>query len=168
MQARERIQTLNKNIKDTIKIKSETELAKIKDASDSYQQAVDLQKQQRWDDAIAAYQKAINLQPQESSYPFGLGTLFQAQGNLDLALKMVSNSFNLDPQNKDYTKAIHDVYDLKAGPLVDQAVKKYTSGDAAGAADLYQQALQIVPNNARLWTNLRWCIAELRQFLRSS
>ena len=153
-QARERNQALNKNISDTIKIKSESELAKLKDASDSYQQAIDLQKQQKWNEAITAYQKSIDLQPQDPTYPYGLGTLFQAQGNLDLALKWYQTASSLDPKNKDYNKAIQDVYDLKAGPLVDQAVKKYTSGDAAGAADLYQQALQIIPNNAKLWTNL--------------
>ena len=42
----------------------------------------------------------------------------------------------------------------QAAPIVEQAVEKQKAGDLQGAITLYQQALQLIPNNARTWTNL--------------
>ncbi len=74
--AKDRIAALNNNINATIKIKTEAQLAQIKEATDAYQKAVGLQQQQQFAQALPLYQKAISLQPQEPSYAYALGTLF--------------------------------------------------------------------------------------------
>jgi tetratricopeptide (TPR) repeat protein len=159
--AKQRLTALNANPKDTIKIKSEAELAKLKQADDAYQAAIKLQGAKKWDEAIAQYQNAINLQPQEPAYAFAMGTLFQARSadtnnssDLDLAMKWYQTALDQDPKNKQFKDALATAIQLKAGPIVDQAIKKQTAGDLAGAIELYQQALQVLPNDAGTWTNL--------------
>jgi tetratricopeptide (TPR) repeat protein len=152
--AKERIKALNTNIKDTIKIKSETEIAQIKEAEDSYRKAIDLQKLQKYDEAVALYQKAINLQPKNPDYVYALGTLFQDKKEIDIAINWYKQAMELDPKNKDYPKVLQQAYVLKAGPIAAEAIKKQTSGDVAGAIALYQQAIDILPNDSGLWTNM--------------
>ena len=152
--AKDRVAALNKDITATVKIKSDEELARIKEAADSYQKAVQLQQQQQFDEAIPLYQKAIGLQPQEASYAYGLGTLYQQKKDIDQAVAWYQKAKDLDPQNKDYPRVLGEAYNLKADPMIDEAVKKQTAGDLSGALTLYAQASQIAPKNARLWTDM--------------
>jgi tetratricopeptide (TPR) repeat protein len=152
--AKDRIGALSKDVTATVKIKSDEELAKIKEAADSYQKAVQLQQQQQFDDAIPLYQKAIGLQPQEASYAYGLGTLFQQKKDMDQAISWYQKAKDLDPQNKDYSRVLGEAYNLKADPMIDEAVQKQRGGDLSGALTLYAQASQIAPKNARLWTDM--------------
>ena len=152
--AKARITALSKNPNDTQKIKSETELAQIKTASDDYQKAVQLQQQAKFADAEPLYLAAIKLQPKEASYAYALGTLYQQMQNYDNAIQYYSLASQLDPTNKDYPRVLAEANELKAAPIVDAAVKKQTSGDLTGAIELYKQAAQVAPNNARLWTNM--------------
>ncbi len=153
-QAKDRIKALTANISDTIKIKSETELAQIKEAEDDFRKAIDLQKQKQWDAGIALYQKAINLQPKNPDYVYGLGTLFQDKGDFDLAINWYRQAIELDPKNKDYPKVLKQAIALKAAPIADEAVKKQTAGDLPGAIELYQKAIDLVPDDGALWTNM--------------
>ncbi len=163
-QAKDRASALSKNINDTVKIKSETELAQIQEAEDSYQQAVKLQQQKQFDQALSLYQKAIDTQPRNPDYNFALGTLYQQKGDLDNAIKWYTIASQIDPKNKDYQKAISDATSSKAEPLVEQAVQKQTSGDLQQAIDLYKQALACMPNYARAWTNLGTAYQQTDQF----
>ncbi len=151
---KDRIKALNKNPKDTIKIKSEAELAKIKEAEDSYKKAIELQNAKKWEEAIALYRKAMSLQPQEPAYVFGLATLMQSKGDIDPAINFYQQVIQLDSKNKDAQTALAQAYELKAAPIVEEAVKLQTSGDPQGAITKYEEAIAIVPKNARLWTNL--------------
>lgn len=151
--AKDRIKALNANIKDTIKIKSEAEMAQIKDAEDSYRKAIDLQKAKKFDEAMALYQKAKDLQPKNPDYVYALGTLFQEKGDMDLAINWYKQAIELDPKNKDFPKTLQQAYVLKAAPLADEAVKKQTAGDITGALELYQKALEILPKDPALNTN---------------
>ncbi|MBI4533729.1 MAG: tetratricopeptide repeat protein, partial [Candidatus Melainabacteria bacterium] len=152
--AKERIKLLTANPKDTIKIKSETELAKIKEAEDSFHKAISAQQEKKYEEAIVLYQKAINLQLQNPEYPYALGTLFQQKGDIDLAINWYQKAIELDPKNKDFPKVLSAAYEQKAAPIIEEAVKKHTEGDLQNAIRVYQQALEIVPKQARLWTNL--------------
>lgn len=152
--AKERVKALTANIKDTIKIKSEAEIAAIKEAEDDFRKAIDMQKSKRYEEGIALYQKAINLQPKNPDYVYGLGTLFQDKGDMDLAINWYRQAIDLDPKNKDYPKVLQQAITLKAAPIADLAVKKQTSGDLPGAIELYQKAIDILPNDAALWTNM--------------
>jgi tetratricopeptide (TPR) repeat protein len=152
--AKDRIAALSKNINDTQKIKSEAELAAIKAADDAYTQAVKLQQAKQFDQALEQYNAALKIQPNNPDFNYGIGTCYQQKGDMDNAVAFYKKAQAANPQNKDYQKAITDATDLKAGPLIDQAVAKQTGGDPTGAIDLYKQAIQLVPNNARLWTNV--------------
>ncbi len=153
-QANERIKALTKNINDTIKIKSPEELDNIKKANDDYTKAVTLQQNQQYDRALPLYQEAIKLQPKEASFAYALGTLYQQKNDLDNALTSYQQALALDPKNKDYQKAIDNINELKAGPIIQKAIEKQTAGDLNSAISLYNQAIAIIPNNAEIWTNL--------------
>jgi tetratricopeptide (TPR) repeat protein len=152
--AKERLAALAKNINDTIRIKSEAELNQLKEASDAYETANKLQQEKKYDEAIVLYQKANKIQPKESAYAYGLGYAFQQKGEIDQAIRWYQEAINLEPSNKDYPKVLQTAYEAKAVPIVEQAVKKQTEGDLTAAIALYKQALEIVKDNARLWTNL--------------
>ncbi|MFZ8281232.1 tetratricopeptide repeat protein, partial [Staphylococcus aureus] len=49
-------------------------------------------------------------------------------------------------------------------PLVDDAVKKQTAGDFAGAIAGYRQALTIDPNSANVYTNLASALQSTEDF----
>lgn len=152
--ARERIKALQVNIADTLKIKSEKELAADKDAADSYQKALELQKAKQWDEALALYKKAMGIHPKDSDIPFAIGTLFQQKGDIDLALSWYQKAIDLDPKNKTFQQAQHQAFEMKAAPLIEQAVQKQQAGDIPQAIDLYQKALAVLPNRAMIWRNL--------------
>lgn len=162
--AKDRITALSKDITATIKIKSDEELAKIKEAADSYQKAVQLQQQQQFDAAIPLYERAISLEPQEPNYAYALGTLYQQKKDFDQAIVWYQKAKDLDPQNKDYPRVLAEARSLKADPMIDEAVQKQTSGDIAGALTLYGQASLIAPKNARLWTNMGTALQQSDRF----
>jgi tetratricopeptide (TPR) repeat protein len=167
--SKERLGVLNKNPNDTQKIKSETELAQIHEAADNFQKAVQAQQQQQFDPAIALYQKAIALMQKGdpttlAGYVYSMGTAYQQKKDFDNAIDCYQKAAALDPKNKDYPSVLAAARDLKAGPMIDAAVTKQTSGDLAGAIEGYKQAAQIAPNNARLWTNLGTAYQQSDQF----
>jgi len=149
-----RVSALSQDSTATAKIKTDVELAQIQDAAKAYQQAVQLQQQQHFDEALPLYQQAINLQPKEPTYAYALGTLYQQKGDMDQAVSWYNQASNLDPKNKEYANALKTANEFKADALVDQAVQKQTSGDLTSAIDLYKQAGVLAPQNARLWTDL--------------
>lgn len=152
--AKARLDVLLKNPNETQKIKSDQELARIKDAGDAAQAAYKLQQNKQYDEAIPLYQKAMGLQPKEPSYPFGVGVCYFGKGDLDNAILWMDKALLLDPNNKDYLKYKQTVNDQRADKMVNDAVAKQQAEDYKGAIGLYQQALQLAPKNARLWTNL--------------
>jgi tetratricopeptide (TPR) repeat protein len=151
---KERLDILLKNPNDTQKIKSEDELARIKDAGDAYQQAFKLQQDKQYDAAEQLYVKAMSLQPKESGYPYALATLHFAKGDLEGANSWIDKALAMDANNKDYAKYKTYLNEQRAEKMVDDAVAKQTSEDYKAAIGLYEQALQLAPKNARLWTNL--------------
>lgn len=153
-EAKDRLEALTKNPTATVKIKSEDELAKIKEAGDAYQAAYKLYQDKQYDQAIPLYQKAIQLQPKESAYPSALAAVYFAKGDFDQANKWIDAAIAVDPANKDYAKYKVYLGEQQAEKLVLTAVDKQKAEDFAGAVALYRQALNLVPKNARVWTNL--------------
>lgn len=152
--AQERLAALTKNPNDTQKIKSEDELARIKDANDAYQAAVKLQQDKQYDQAAALYQKAIQLQPKESAYPYALATDLVQKGDVDAGLTYFDQAIALDPKNKDYKKYKEQALGEKADQLVNKAVEKQKAEDFQGAIALYQQAAKLAPKTARVYSDL--------------
>lgn len=163
--AKERLDALSKDITATIKIKSEAQLAAEKAAGDSYKQAVDLQKAEKFDEAIAIYQKIAPQFPKDPAYVYAIGTAYQQKAgktnkpeDWDAAINAYMQAQAIDPKNPQYADLIDQCKASKADPIVQDAVAKQTAGDNATAISLYQQALQILPPKnpatARVWTNL--------------
>lgn len=159
-----RASALSQDITTTAKIKTDTELAQIQEAAKAYQQAVQLQQQQHFDEALPLYQQAVTLQPKEPSYAYAIGTVYQQKGDMDQAISWYKQANNLDPKNKEYVTALNTAAEYKADSLIDQAVQKQTSGDITSAIDLYKQAGTLAPQNARLWTNLGTAYQQSDQF----
>ena len=153
-QAKDRLAALNKNPKDTLKIKSEAEIAQDKTADDAYQAAVNFQKNKQYDQAIEQYQKALAIHPDNADYNYSLGTDYQQKGDFATAITYYNKALAKDPKNKDYLNALADANDQSVAPLLDQAVAKQTAGDNAAAIGLYTQVLAKTPTNARVMTNL--------------
>lgn len=162
--AKARIAALSKDITATIKIKSESQLATEKDAADAYAAAVKMQQDKQYDQAIAKYQEAIAKNAKEVDYVYSLGTAYQAKDDYENALLWYTKAKAMEPKGDYIDKAIASVYQDQAAPLVDQAVEKQTKGDLAGAIPLYQQVVKLVPNNARVWTNLGVCFQQTDAF----
>ena len=160
--AKDRLEALTKNPKDTVKIKNEAELASIASATDAYKAGSDAYQAKRYDDALAAYMKAFNAVKNEPAYAYAVGTAYHAKGDFDNATTWYNQAANLlkaqskpDPQLvKDIPGAIAKAQADKAEPLAKAAVEKQTAGDLPGAIALYNQALALIPKNAALWTNL--------------
>jgi superkiller protein 3 len=93
-----------------------------------------------------------------------MGTAYQQKKDFDNAIDCYQKAATLDPKNKDYPKVLAQAKDLKAGPMIDAAVTKQTSGDLPGAIAGYLAAAQVAPNNARLWTNLGTAYQQSDQF----
>jgi len=166
-QAKARVSALMKDISDTQKIKSETEIANEKGAFEAYQNAVKAQQANQLDQAIQLYNQAIKFLPTNADFVYGLGTALQAKDQYDDAIAMYQKAKTLVPKGGDtkvMDEAIRSANQDKAQPIVDQAVKKQQDGDNAGAIPLYMQALQMIPENGKLWTNLGGAYQQTDQF----
>ncbi|MBZ0185290.1 MAG: tetratricopeptide repeat protein, partial [Candidatus Obscuribacterales bacterium] len=151
--ANDRINALMKDMTATIKIKSESEIATEKEAADAYNAAVQLQQQKQYDQAIAKYQEAIAKKPM-ADYIYSLGTCYQANKNFDLAMQNYLKAQSMDKGNQDIDATIKLLKEDQAQPLVQDAIDKQKAGSLAEAIAGYQKALQLVPENAVIWTNL--------------
>lgn len=161
-QAMERLTALRKDPSDTIKIKSESDIAKDKEADDAYKQAVTLQQQKDFDGALALYQKAMAIHPKDPAIPFAIGTLFQAKKDYDSAMKWFQTAVDLGSADTKFDKktvdefkaAIKQVREQKAAPLLEEAVKRQSAGDQVGAIEYYKKALELSTGSAGVWFNL--------------
>ncbi|MBX9724891.1 MAG: tetratricopeptide repeat protein, partial [Candidatus Obscuribacterales bacterium] len=161
-QAKSRIDALRKDPTDCIKIKTPEELAREKDADDSYKAAIKAQQEKRWDDASQLYMKTLSLRPNDPAVMFDYGTMFQAKKDLDSALKWFQSAFAGASNNPKFDKktvaemkdAIRATQEEKATPFVEEAQKRQSAGDFTTAIDNYKKALELVPDKARIWTNL--------------
>ena len=160
--AKERLAALRRDPSDTIKIKSESDIAKDKEADDAYKAGVQLQQQKEYDGALASYQKAMSIRPKDPSIPFAIGTLFQAKKDYDTALKWFQMAIDLGSADSKFDKktidefraATKQVREQKAAPILEEAVKKQSNGDQAGAIELYKQALQFTDGTGGIWFNM--------------
>jgi len=78
-----------------MKLKGEAELAQDKAADDAYKAAVQAQQEKRYDDANNLYMKALSIHPKDPAIAFGLGTMFQAKGDLDSTLQWFQSALDL-------------------------------------------------------------------------
>ena len=96
----------------------------------------------------------MQANPKEPAFAYALGTAYQGKGDFDNAMTWYQKATSLDAKNATFKKAYEDARQLKAGPIMDEAVKKHQAGELAAAIDLYQKGLAIDSQNPHGWTNL--------------
>lgn len=135
-------------------IKTATAAQKDKAIGDTSKAADDLFKAGNYDGAIAKYQELLKNDPNDPAVHFNIGAAYQLKKDFDNAIVEYNLALSFDPKNKSYIDSLAKCKDLKAQPIIDQALKTHQAKDYNTAVGLYQQALDIVPNNASLWFNM--------------
>ena len=149
-QAQARWDVLHKNVNDTVKLETSSQRKNTQVAADAYAKGVEFQKQEKYDEAIAQFEIAANAQPQEPTYPYAIGYLYQAKGDIDNAVVNFKKAISLttDKNTKEeYQKVLDAAIASKAAPFIDEGNQKYGAKDYQGAITAYEQALKADPKN---------------------
>ena len=144
--AQSRIARLGKNVNDVQKLTTSVDAKKQGDAAAAYEAAVKLQTDQKYDESIAKYKEAIGFQPNNDSFVYGMGTCYQAKGDIDLAIEAYKKALSMAPANANYKGVLAGAQQIKAAPLIDSAIKKQTDAakpDLPGAILDYEAALKL-------------------------
>jgi len=107
-----------------------------------------------YDGAIAAYQQLLQNDPKDPAVHFNIGAAMQLKKDFDGAITEYNMAISLDPKNKSYQDSLAKVKDLKAQPIIDQAIALHGQKKYMEAIQLYQKAMELVPQNADLLFNL--------------
>ncbi|MCW4453324.1 winged helix-turn-helix domain-containing protein [Flavobacterium sp. MXW15] len=100
----------------------------------------------RVDQAIAAYTHATWVQPDDSRLWSSLGGLYLAGGDTEQAARAFNMSLSIEPN---------------AGALTNLGAMKFDAGDYHGAADMFQRAADLQPDDYLHWGNLGDALAAL-------
>ncbi|MBS2009575.1 MAG: tetratricopeptide repeat protein [Cyanobacteria bacterium SZAS TMP-1] len=107
-----------------------------------------------YDAAISIYQQLLKNDPKDPAVHFNIGAALQFKKDYDGAISEYTMAISLDPKNESYKKSLASVKDLKAQPIIDQAVALHGQKKYMEAIQLYQQAVELVPQNASLLYNM--------------
>lgn len=143
--AKERIAVLTKDPNQVQHLVTQVQAKQSADAQNAYNEAVNLQTAQKYDESIAKYLEAIKISPNEASYYGSLGTCYQAKGDLDNAIAMYEKAKALKGTEPNYTAWLAGAKSAKAQPLRDAGWAKIQANpaDAAGARADFQAALKL-------------------------
>ena len=99
-----------------------------------------MEKEERWDDAIAAYQQACRLNPAYVEAMANLGNIYRRQRQWKDAITTFQQALTLKPQSPDLHNNLGVVYKEKGAP--------------AQALDQYRKALALAPQHAEALNNM--------------
>ena len=105
-----------------------------------FNQALVLEKEERWEEAVSAYQEAIQLKPQYVEALSNVGNVYRRQRQWKKAITAYENARKLKPQSADLLNNLGVVYKEK--------------GDSAQALAHYQQATTLSPQHAEAHHNM--------------
>lgn len=105
-----------------------------------FNQALVLEKKERWDEAISAYQEAIRLKPQYVEALSNIGNVYRQQRQWPKAIAAYEDARRHRPQSADLLNNLGVVYKEK--------------GDPDHALTHYQQATQLSPEHAEAHHNM--------------
>ena len=127
-------------------------------ASQFVEQALKLQSEGKYDDAISQYVKAIEVNPNDTKLHYNIGTAFQAKEDFEHAEKAYKKSLEIDPQNEKSKTALEllakEVNKKKAKELSGRALELQNSGNFQEAITTYLAAISSDLNDAALYYNL--------------
>ena len=66
-----------------------------------------LEKQGKWDEAMAAFQKTTLVNPNESDAYFEIGAIYEQHGEKAKAIAAYKRAVELSPDDPDYRRALH-------------------------------------------------------------
>ena len=115
--AKSRWSALKANPSQTQKVVTAADQSKLNEAGSAYDQAVKLQQDGKFDQALEVYKKAIAAQPNEASYYYGIGTCYASKNDLDQAIENYKKAIALNPQEPSFKPALKQANQAKAGPL---------------------------------------------------
>ena len=105
-----------------------------------FNQALVLEKEERWEEAVSAYQEAIQLKPQYVEALSNVGNVYRRQRQWEKAITAYEDTMKLKPQSADLLNNLGVVYKEK--------------GDNAQALAHYQQATTLSPQHAEAHHNM--------------
>ncbi len=105
-----------------------------------FNQALGLEKEECWDEAVSAYQEAIRLNPQYVEALSNLGNVYRRQRQWAKAITAYQDARRLKPQSADLHNNLGVVYKEK--------------GDLDQALAQYQEATQLSPQHAEAHHNM--------------
>lgn len=155
--AQGRVSSLKKDPTKLQKLATTSDRKSAQIAADAYNKAVAFQKEKKYDEAIEQFQIAAKAQPSEPNYPYGIGYLYQAKGDIDNAVTYFNKAISLskDPkQVEEYKKVLAAAIATKAAPFIDDGNKKYAAHDYQGAITAYEDALKADPSGKGIDTFL--------------
>jgi tetratricopeptide (TPR) repeat protein len=114
-----------------------------------FNQALVLEKEERWKEAVSAYQEAIQLRPQYVEALSNVGNVYRQQRQWEKAITAYEDARKLKPQSADLLNNLGVVYKEK--------------GDTAQALAHYQQATKLSPQHAEAHHNMGVVLKDLEK-----
>ncbi|MEZ4543394.1 MAG: tetratricopeptide repeat protein [Cyanobacteriota/Melainabacteria group bacterium] len=114
--AQTRVAALSKNPSDIEKLQTSADRQGAEAAADAYNKGVEFQKEKKYDEAITQFQIAAQAQPNEPTYPYAIGYLYQAKEDIDNAVVYFKKAISLSTDKQqiaEYQKVLDAVRHLK-------------------------------------------------------
>jgi len=121
--------------------------------ADAFKQAVTLQSQGKYNEAITIYEKLALEKATDDALFFNLGAAYQALGQSTQALLNYKKAYGLNPKTS-YQDAIKALEISKADQLLAKAIELQSHAENQEAIANYKEVIKLVPNNAGAWYNL--------------
>lgn len=120
--------------------------------------ALKLQTQGKYDEAIDEYVKALEINVNDAKLNYNIGTAFQAKGDFEHAEKAYKKSLEIDPSSDKVKNAIEllskQVAEKKIRELSIRALELQNAGNFQEAITTYLAAISLAPSDASLYYNL--------------
>ena len=121
-------------------------------------EALRLQSEGKYDEAIDQYVKAIEINSKDSRLHYNVGTAFQAKGDLEHAGRAYKKALEIDPLNEKAKSAIEfltkQVTNKKFQDLSSRAIELQNASNYLEAITTYLAAISLNPADAAIYYNL--------------
>lgn len=132
-----------------------------------YKSAVDLQHQDKVEQAIRVYRKVLRREPQAAQVWFDLATAYMQADDLNKAAQAYKCAYKLEPGNDDYERKAKAAAEALASPFVQNGFSQLSSSKSlrqkhASAIESFKKALMINPDDHVVWYHLGKSYEELK------
>ncbi len=121
-------------------------------------EALKLQSEGKYDEAIDQYVKAIEINSKDSKLHYNVGTAFQAKGDLEHAKRAYEKALEIDPKNDKARSAIDfltkQATDKKFQDLSSRAIELQNAANYPEAITTYLAAISLNPLDPAIYYNL--------------